>query len=349
MILHDLVHDLAGDLVQDVAPDKKLFKKKSVSAIKVTAANKVPDLFGDIKQNLLQAPYSLPPKYFYDHRGSLLFDQICNTPEYYPTRTESKLLSRYCQHIIDSLKVHHIIELGSGTSRKTRHLFDACQMLDQYPQYWPFDVCEPMLIETAQKLMLQYDWLNIQPLEGDYSAGLAHLPKPDGHSLYVFLGSSIGNFSEAEAIDFLKEVRRHMTTGDTMLLGIDRLKDKKVLEAAYNDKQGITADFNLNVLSVLNNETDANFKLDQFSHQAIFNEDESQIEMYLRSLTDQTIHFSAIDEELNLREGEKILTEISRKYSLSGIDNLLGQAGLEVMDHFEPSNQYFSLVLAKCG
>jgi L-histidine Nalpha-methyltransferase len=341
MILHDMLQDAT------------LAEKKSVSsvtsAIKVAAANKVPNLIGDVRQNLLQAPYSLPPKYFYDHRGSLLFDQICNTPEYYPTRTESQLLSRYCQHIIDQTNVHHIIELGSGTSRKTRHLFDACQTLSQYPKYWPFDVCEPMLIQTANELMLQYDWLNIQPLEGDYSAGLAHLPKPDGHSLYVFLGSSIGNFSETEAVTFLKEVRRHMAVGDTLLLGIDRLKDKVVLEAAYNDKQGVTAEFNLNVLSVLNNETNANFNLDQFTHQAIFNEDESQIEMYLHSSADQTIRFSTLNEELNLREGEKILTEISRKYSLSGIENLLGQAKLEIMDHFEPSNQYFSLVLANCN
>lgn len=339
-----ILHELDQYLLSDVA----LAEKKSISTIKVPAANSVSDLMGDIRKHLLNPPYSLPPKYFYDHRGSLLFDQICNTPEYYPTRTESQLLQRYCQHIIDRLDVHHIIELGSGTSRKTRHLFDACQTLDQYPSYWPFDVCEPMLIQTANELMLQYDWLNIQPLEGDYSAGLAHLPKPDGHSLYVFLGSSIGNFTETEAVDFLKEVRLHMTTGDTLLLGIDRVKDKTVLEAAYNDKQGVTAEFNLNVLSVLNNETKANFDIEQFSHQAVFNEDKSQIEMYLHSSSDQTIRFPSLDQELKLHEGEKILTEISRKYSLAGIESLLGRAELEIMDHFEPNNQYFSLILANC-
>ena len=178
-------------------------EKNSASTIKVPPANAVPDLAEDVRQNLLKAPYSLPPKYFYDHRGSILFDQICDTAEYYPTRTESQLLNRYCQHIIDQLSLQHIIELGSGSSRKTRHLFDACQMLDHSPVYWPFDVCEPMLVETAQELKLQYDWLNIQPLEGDYSAGLSHLPKPDGHSLYVFLGSSIGNFTESEAVEFI--------------------------------------------------------------------------------------------------------------------------------------------------
>lgn len=341
MILHDLVQDVARGVTSG--------EKKSVAAIRVPAANEVPDLTEDVRQNLLQAPYSLPPKYFYDHRGSVLFDQICDTPEYYPTRTESKLLSRYCQHIIDRLSVHHIIELGSGTSRKTRHLFDACQNLNQYPEYWPFDVCEPMLVQTAHQLMVQYDWLTVQPLEGDYSAGLKHLPKPDGHSLYVFLGSSIGNFTELEAVYFLKEIRQHMISGDTLLLGIDRIKDKEVLESAYNDNQGVTAEFNLNVLSVLNNEVGANFNLSQFNHQAIFNETESQIEMYLQSLSDQTINFSSLDEELYLQDGEKILTEISRKYSLAGIENLLGQAELEIMDHFEPSNEYFSLILAKCS
>lgn len=337
MILHDLVQDVT------------VAEKKPVSAIKVPAAIDMPDLAGDVRQNLLKTPYSLPPKYFYDHRGSILFDQICNTPEYYPTRTESKLLSRYCQHIIDSLHVHHVIELGSGTSRKTRHLFDACQHLNKYPAYWPFDVCEPMLIQTAHELMVEYDWLNVQPLEGDYSAGLSHLPKPDGHSLYVFLGSSIGNFSEQEAISFLKEVRQHMVAGDTLLLGVDRLKDKAVLEAAYNDEQGVTAEFNLNVLSVLNNEMGADFDLTQFHHQAVFNEASSQIEMYLHSRSNQTVKFSEIDEMLHLQDGEKILTEISRKYSLNGIENLLGKAGLEIMDHFEPENEYFSLILARCN
>ena len=132
------------------------------------------------------------------------------------------------------------------------------------------------------------------------------------------------------------------------MLGIDRVKDVQVLEAAYNDAQGITAEFNLNVLSVLNNELGANFNSDQFTHQAIFNTEKSQIEMYLQSDIDQTIRFTAIDEELHIKHGEKILTEISRKYSFDGIKNLLQQAGLEMVDHFEPSNEYFSLVLARC-
>jgi len=331
-------------IIQDLLPTEKT----SIAAIKVPSARQVPDLAEDVRQNMLQTPYSLPPKYFYDHRGSTLFDQICNTPEYYPTRTESELLRRYCQHIINQLQLHHIIELGSGTSRKTRHLFDACQYLNKYPAYWPFDVCEPMLIETAEQLMVQYDWLNVQPLEGDYSAGLSHLPKPDGHSLYVFLGSSIGNFSEVEAINFLKEVRKHMINGDTLLLGIDRVKDVNVLEAAYNDEQGVTAEFNLNVLSVLNQQLGANFNRQQFEHQAVFNESASQIEMYLHSNTQQTIAFAELDEQLELEDGEKILTEISRKYTLDGIESLLNQAELEILDHFEPENEYFSLILARC-
>ena len=331
-----------------IIQDLQATEKNSIEAIKVPTARQVPDMAEDVRKNLLQAPYSLPPKYFYDHRGSVLFDQICNTPEYYPTRTESELLRRYCQHIINQLQLHHIIELGSGTSRKTRHLFDACQYLNKYPSYWPFDVCEPMLIETAEQLMVQYDWLNVQPLEGDYSAGLSHLPKPDGHSLYVFLGSSLGNFSESEATHFLNEVRKHMTNGDTLLLGIDRVKDVDVLEAAYNDEQGVTAEFNLNVLSVLNQQLGANFNLQQFDHQAVFNESESQIEMYLHSTAQQTIAFDQLDEQLVLDDGEKILTEISRKYTLDGIQSLLNRAELEILDHFEPENEYFSLILARC-
>jgi len=335
MILHDLL--------QDVSP----VEKKSVPVIKIHAERSVPDLTQDVCSNLLTPPFSLPPKYFYDHRGSELFDQICDTAEYYPTRTESNLLSRYCLHIMDSLNADHVIELGSGTSRKTRYLFDACQVLNQAPKYWPFDVCEPMLLQAATQLRQSYQWLNIQPLAGDYSAGLRHLPKPDGNSLYVFLGSSIGNFTEPEAVSFLKDVRQHMITGDSLLLGIDRLKDSQVLEAAYNDGQGITAEFNLNVLSVLNNELGADFETNNFSHQAIFNQELSQIEMYLQSLNNQTINFSQIDESMTITSGEKILTEISRKYSLAGIESLLAQAELEVVDHFEPSDEYFSLILAR--
>ena len=336
MILHDLL------------PDVSLAEKKFTPAIQVSAQYDVPDLTEDVRSKLLTPPFSLPPKYFYDHHGSTLFDQICNTPEYYPTRTEAKLLGRYCLHIMDTLDVHHIIELGSGTSRKTRHLFDACQILNQAPKYWPFDVCEPMLLQTARELQQGYDWLTIQPLAGDYSAGFRHLPKPDGHSLYVFLGSSIGNFTEPEAVSFLTDLYQHMKAGDSLLLGIDRVKDTQVLEAAYNDKQGLTADFNLNLLSVLNNELAADFELANFSHQAIFNEQDSQIEMYLEAGCDQKINFKQIDEVMKIEHGEKILTEISRKYTLEGIECLLAQAEMEIVDHFEPADEYFSLILAQC-
>jgi len=336
MILHDLL------------PDVSLAEKKLIPAIQVPVQYNVPDLIEDVRSKLLTPPFSLPPKYFYDHHGSTLFDQICNTPEYYPTRTEAKLLGRYCLHIMDTLDVQHIIELGSGTSRKTRHLFDACQILNQTPKYWPFDVCEPMLLQTASSLQKSYDWLSVQPLAGDYSAGLRHLPKADGAGLYVFLGSSIGNFTEPEAVSFLTDVHQHMKAGDSLLLGIDRVKDKQVLEAAYNDQQGLTADFNLNVLSVLNNELAADFVLANFSHQAIFNEQDSQIEMYLQAERDQKINFRQIDEVMKIGQGEKILTEISRKYTLEGIEGLLAQAGMEIIDHFEPADEYFSLILARC-
>jgi L-histidine N-alpha-methyltransferase len=203
----------------------------------------VPDLAKDVLDGLLQLPRTLPPKYFYDVRGSQLFEQICTTPEYYPTRTEDKLLANYGKDIIEKTKPEQILELGSGNSQKTRRLFDACTSIDHACEYAPFDVCEPMLEETAEKLQSDYDWLTVKPLLGDYHAGLGNLPDIDGIRLFIFLGSTIGNFTPEETNIFFSEIRQCMKPGDYFLLGADRVKKKFVLDAAYNDAQGITAEF----------------------------------------------------------------------------------------------------------
>ncbi|MGI8739920.1 MAG: L-histidine N(alpha)-methyltransferase [Gammaproteobacteria bacterium] len=306
----------------------------------------LPSLAEDTRAGLLTPPRSLSPKYFYDSYGSELFDQICVTPEYYVTRTEDALLAAQGGDIIDLARPEHIVELGSGASRKTHHLLEACEARDMRCTYWPYDVCESILIEAGQRLMGAYRWLDVNALVGDYHAGFKHLPDPEGRRLFAFLGSTIGNFDRPQAIALLSELRAKMRDGDSLLLGADRVKDKSVLLAAYNDAAGVTAAFNLNVLRVLNRELDADFELEHFDHQARYNEDARQMEMYLIAGREQTATLRAIDTELSLGAGERILTEISRKFTVEDLTQLLHEAGFQPGGHYEPLNEYFSLMLA---
>ncbi len=306
----------------------------------------IPGMVDDVRESLLTTPRSLSPKYFYDERGSELFDQICSTPEYYPTRTENHLLSRYAVDIINKTTPDQILELGSGYAVKTRRLFDACQETSQDCIYAPLDVCEEVLIEAAQKLSAEYDWLRLKPLLGDYHGGLGNLPAAQGSHLFVFLGSTIGNFEHVDARDFIKEVYKAMRYGDHLLIGVDRVKENHILHAAYNDAEGITAEFNLNVLHVLNRELNANFNTTEFTHSATFNADKERIEMRLISNTDQHVHIDELGESIQFVRGDEILTEISQKYTHTGIEEMLKQADFSITDHYEDENEYFSLVLA---
>lgn len=300
----------------------------------------------DALTGLWSDPRQLSPKYFYDTKGSQLFDQICDTPEYYPTRTEAALLAQHARAIIDAVQPDHIIELGSGTSRKTRYLLDACAEAGLTATYWPYDVCEPLLHEVGEQLLTEYSWLNVNALVGDYSGGLGHLPNPEGRCLYVFLGGTIGNFTAQQADTLLSELKLHMQADDALLLGADRVKDVQVLHDAYNDAQGVTAAFNLNLLSVLNEELGADFQLSSFRHQAIYNETDQQIEMYLLAAQAQNVHLAELDRQLQLAKGERVLTEISRKFTEEKLLAQLSRNGMTMRQHYEPRNHYYSLMLA---
>ena len=312
----------------------------------VRPARILPGLAEDVQRGLLEPPRSLPPKYFYDERGSQLFDAICDTPEYYVTRTEDALLLECAGELISGLRPSHIIEFGSGTSRKTRHLFDQCASTGNAAVYWPFDVCEEMLLCSGRNLLHHYDWLRVNALVGDYSAGLRHLPRPGGDCLYLFLGGTIGNFMPAEALAFLREVRSGMGPGDRLLLGADRVKAPEILHAAYNDRAGITAAFNLNLLRVLNRELGGDFDPTAFEHEAVYNRVASRIEMYLVSSRDQSVELARLGRVLALAAGERILTEISRKFTPDSLTEMLTAAGFAVERHFQPDNGFFSLMLA---
>ncbi len=327
-------------------PQFKVEAHQSVCVI-IDPSRHLPDLTEDVRDGLLQPPRSLPPKYFYDAYGSQLFEEICTTWEYYPTRTENSLLTNLSETIIERTLPAQILEFGSGSAQKTRRLFDACEKIGHTCHYAPFDVCEPMLEEISGKLEADYDWLNVTPLLGDYHAGLGNLPIIGGTRLFVFLGSTIGNFTPEAAVDFITEISQCMKPGDYLLLGADRIKDTKILDAAYNDVKGITAKFNLNVLSVLNHALEANFDLTGFDHHAGFNESLDRIEMHLISNRKQEVFIDQLNETIKFETGDKILTEISHKYTFDGLEALLTKCGLNIVQHHESENKYFSLILSQ--
>ncbi len=301
----------------------------------------------DVRAGFSAYPKFLPPKYFYDERGSWLFDQICRTREYYPTQTEDALLAGSAHAVIKDMRPQSILELGSGSSRKTVHLLEACEVLECYARYLPFDVCAEMLAHAGERLLREYRWLTVEAIVGDYCRDLGQIPNGDGARLFVFLGGTIGNFHEDEAVNFLRNTRSVMAPGDRLLLGADRIKDVQVLHDAYNDALGLTADFNLNVLNVVNRELAGEFDVGKFDHRAWFNESQARIEMHLRSRVAQKVRIRDLHMEVAFAEGESILTEVSRKFTPATLDTMLSRSGFVAEQHFAPENGYFSLVLAR--
>jgi len=315
---------------------------------RIAPTREVPGLAEDVRRGLLTPPRWLPPKYFYDERGAELFEAICATPEYYPSRTEEALLQAQAGRIVAAAEAGHLVELGSGSARKTRHLLDACAARGRACMYWPFDVSADMLVASSRALVREYPWLRVQALVGDYQAGLDNLelPRDGAPRLFASLGGTIGNFEEHEANAFLRELRSIMGPGDRLLLGADRVKDRAVLEAAYNDSQGITASFNKNVLHVLNRGLAGDFDPDCFEHKAVYNGESSRIEMYLQARRSHTVTLHALHRSLALEAGESICTEISRKFSEQALHRLLAAGGFTIRQHYAAPGDYYSLVLA---
>ncbi len=310
------------------------------------AATAASSLASDVRAGLVRQPKVLPPKYFYDDLGAVLFEKICETPEYYPTRTEAALLEVASDFIIETAQPTDIVELGSGSSRKTRAILDAAERAFNICRYVPFDVSAAMLRTSSVKLLDAYTWLSIHGVVGDYDLHLRHVP-PGDRRLWVFLGGTIGNFEPEEAVGFLRTLRGAMGEYDHLLLGTDLVKDAAILNAAYNDAAGLTAAFNRNVLSVINQELGADFELERFDHEAHFNERHSQIEMHLRARDSHRVRIPALDLQVDFGAGESIRTEISRKFTLSGVRALLGDSGFELIDWYTPTNGFFGLSLAR--
>lgn len=300
----------------------------------------------DVHYDLTNFPKGLHPKYFYDSEGSDLFEQICETPEYYVTRTEASILERYSQQIAElNSDKKNIVELGSGSSIKTKYILSSFISNTGSITYLPIDVSD-IMVESSKSLLNEFEGLNIMGVIGEYEEGLEVINEiVDSPKMILFLGSSIGNFTTYEARDLLACISSVMSENDSFLIGFDLVKDEAVLNAAYDDFEGITATFNLNILKRINNELGGNFDLNKFAHRAFFNYDFSRVEMHLESLQDQDIYINDIDETIHFEQGETIHTENSYKYTDEMITELASSAGLTVRKTWKDDRNYFGLCL----
>lgn len=318
------------------------------SVIRLASAGGEADFENDVIKGLKSNPKSLSAKYFYDHEGSLLFEDICKTEDYYPTRTEEKILHDNIDDIFMNTKsVQSIVELGSGTSVKTKIILKHFSDNTGTFEYFPIDVSD-ILESTVEKLKDEFPKINITGIMSEYEEGIAKINElNDKPKLTIFLGSSIGNFTPKEATDLLKVIADNMTDKDFFLIGIDLKKDKDILHRAYNDSDCVTEAFNLNLLKRINRELGAEFDLNNFEHHAFFNEKESRVEMHLVSKNLQYVKFPKQNMEIFFDEGESIHTENSYKFSDELVAKITSSAGLEKLKVWKDINNYFSLWLFK--
>lgn len=302
----------------------------------------------NVIKGLTQTPKSLPARYFYDDYGSMLFEQICQLPEYYLTRTETAILQKYAGTIAQITGACELVELGSGSSTKTRILLDACDRLGYPLRYIPIDVSAGILESSARLLLADYPSLQVQALVSTYELALKQLkPSQLNSRVICFIGSSLGNLNPQECQVFFSQITNALAPGEYFLLGVDLHKSKDLLEAAYNDSQGVTAAFNLNMLNHLNHRFDANFDLTQFEHHAFYSETQQQIEMHLRSLQPQNIELRALNLTIKLDLNETILTEISRKFDVNDLKKDLQSQGLKTLNIWTDVNNWFGLLLCQ--
>jgi len=305
----------------------------------------------DVIKGLTKYPRAIAAKYFYDDLGSKLFEQICELPEYYPTRTEAVILQSYAAEIAAITGSCELVELGSGSATKTRILLDAYQNLKYPLRYIPIDISAGILETSAFDLLNDYPTLEVHGLVGTYELALQRLHSFKPHHLstrlVAFLGSSLGNLNPQECDRFFEQITGALQAGDYFLLGIDLHKAKEIVEPAYNDAQGVTAEFNLNMLRHLNYRFNGNFDLTKFRHQAIYNDYARQIEMYLQSQVAQTVNLRSLNLSINLEAGEKILTEISRKFDLATLQQDLSNKGLKPIKTWSDSQQWFGMILCQ--
>ena len=314
----------------------------------VAATRIVPTLREEVLAGFAKAPRELSPKHLYDARGAELFEQICELPEYELTRAEAALLEAHARAIVVAAQPREIVELGAGSARKTEILLAAAAERGAPITFWPMDVCLSALEDAAARLTRRFPQVDVRPLAGDHTAGLDHLPARSGPTLFVFLGSTLGNFEPASAQRLLSDIAQQMGAHDRLLLGVDTVKDRGTLEAAYNDAAGVTAAFNENLINVLNRELDGDLDIAGFRHRAVYNAELERIESYLDATRAQTGRFAVLDAQYTFRPGDSIFTEISRKFTPASLDADLAPAGLvRTADFIAPENRYALYLIAR--
>ena len=300
----------------------------------------------ELSLSLNQKHKSIDPKFFYDKKGSKLFEDICKLPEYYLTRTEISILTQLQDKLPTYMNEEfRLVELGSGSSYKTRILISILENMHKQIEYFPIDISK-ILKESAVTLLDDYENLRMTGIIDTYESGLDFVKNYDNKkNLIVFLGSSFGNFDYKPGLRFLDKINSSMKDDDLFLIGLDLVKDKDVLEYAYNDSHGITAQFNLNVLSRINSELDSNFNVDKFAHHAVYNEAENRVEIYLRSLENQTVNITKAGIALKIKQNELIHTENSHKYTIPKIKEMFSSTGFRIRDMWFDEKHYFCLIL----
>ena len=305
-------------------------------------------LRADVRAGLTANPKTLPPKYFYDASGSKLFDEITRLPEYYLTRAETAILQRHAADIARLSGCESLVELGSGTSAKTRLLLRALRDGGTLREFVPFDVDPAVLAEASDALGEEYPGLRIAPFVGDFERDLGAI-SAGGRRTIAFIGSTVGNLEPAARAAFLAQVGAALRPGDTFLLGIDLVKDTGRLLEAYNDAAGVTAEFNRNVLLVVNRELDADFRVEEFEHVALWDAEHEWIEMRLRAAREQTVTIGDLGLAVRFAAGEELRTEISAKFRRAGIEAELAAAGLRTRAFWTDPAGDFGLLLAEPG
>ncbi len=302
----------------------------------------------DVRAGLAADPKELAPKYFYDERGSQLFERITELPEYYPTRAERSILAeRSAEILVAAGSPSTLVELGSGSAAKTRHLLSAMRDAGCLETYIPVDISEEITHETAERLVREYPGLAVRGLVCDFEHDLERVPNGGGSRLFAFLGGTIGNLYPDARREFLTRLAALLGRGDRLLLGTDLVKEPVRLEAAYDDSLGVTAEFNKNVLRVLNRELDADFDLTAFEHVARYDGEEARMDIRLRSLADQTVLLEGLDLEVSFAAGEEMRTEISSKFTRERLERVYTEAGLEMSGWFTDPNGDYALSLAQ--
>ena len=305
-------------------------------------------LAADARRGLSATPKWLPPKHFYDERGSELFERITRLPEYYQTRAELEILRRVAEGVVDRHGVGELVELGSGSSRKTRALLDAMRDAGLLERYVPFDVCPEAILAAAGPLALDYPGLEVDGVAGDFDRHLSALaPREGAPRLVAFLGGTIGNLDPVARTPFLRSVAELMDDDDILLVGTDLAGDPVRIRRAYDDAQGVTAEFNRNVLHAMNRELGADFDPGAFAHVARYDPGPPWIEMRLRARSRQVVRLRALEMEVVFADGEEMRTEISCKFTREMVESMYADAGLRLAEWHEDRRGWFAVSLAR--